>query len=253
LPRRLAKRRLDRVDRLVAYNQLNRDAWVAGVARSLPAGARILDVGAGPCPYRDLFAHCRYESQDFAQYEGTSDGPLKDDWRYGEIDYVSDVTSIPVPDESFDAVLCTEVLEHVPDPVGAINEASRILRPGGRLFLTAPLASGLHQQPYHYYGGFTPHFYRKFLPEAGLEIVSLTPNGGFFRHLMQEVSRAADLIAAKRHRRWSPTDWLFRVVARVLAPVWLSRLDDAVFVEEFTVGYHVEARKRGSSSDKLPE
>ena len=90
------KRGLDRVDRLVAYNQLNRDAWVADMAKSLPAGTRILDVGAGPCPYRDLFAHCRYESQDFVQYRGTIEGPLRDDWHYGQIDYVIVETDQPM-------------------------------------------------------------------------------------------------------------------------------------------------------------
>ena len=47
------------------------------------------------------------------------------------IDFVSDLLNIPVPDKSYDVILCTEVIEHVPDPISAINEISRILKSGG--------------------------------------------------------------------------------------------------------------------------
>lgn len=226
------------------FNQRNRDAWVARMAATIPAGSRVLDVGAGPCPYRSLFAHCRYFSHDFCQYEGTGEGPMRDRWTYGKIDYVSDITAIPAADASFDAILCTEVLEHVPEPIAALREMARLLRPGGRLLLTAPLGSGLHQQPHHYYGGYTPHFYRRFLGEFGLVIDAITPNGGFYRHLHQELRRAAVLIQKQRaYSRLHPLYWLLRIGFRTLLPRWLERLDAEQLIEEFTVGYHVEAHK----------
>lgn len=236
---------------ITAFNQANRDNWVAGVAARLPPDTRVLDVGAGECRYRELFAHCDYKTQDFCEYQGTIKGVLRDDWRYGQIDYVSDVTSIPVPDSSFDAVLCTEVLEHVPEPVLALREISRILREDGHLFLSAPLGSGLHQQPYHYYGGFTPHFYRRFLESLGFELVEIEPNGGFFRHVLQEINRAAQIISSHRqYPLWHPLHWVLRLGLGYLLPVWFSKLDDEFFIEEFTVGYHVEARKvRGAGEE----
>ncbi len=85
------------------------------------------------------------------------------------MDYVSDITDIPVHDESFDVIICTEVLEHVPEPIKTVQEFSRIIRPGGQLFITAPLGCGLHQVPYIFYGGYTPYWYEKFLPEYGFE------------------------------------------------------------------------------------
>lgn len=235
------------------FNQLHRDRWVAGVAARLAPGTRVLDVGAGTCPYRPLFAHCDYVAHDFCQYDGTQTGILRDRWHYGRIDLVGDVTAIPTPDESFDAVLCTEVLEHVPEPVRALGELARVLRTGGQLFLSAPLGSGLHQQPHHYYGGYTPHFYRRFLPEHGFEIAALTPNGGFYRHLLQEIHRAAGLI--QKHRRYSrahPAYWLLRLGFTRYFPRWLARLDDEQLIEEFTVGYHVEARKVGLPKPPRP-
>lgn len=235
--------RLD-VKGLVSFNQANRDAWVADVARRQPAGTRILDLGAGTCPYRALFSHCEYQTQDFTQYAGTSDGLMRDSWKYGDIDYVSDVVDVPVESASFDAILCTEVLEHVPYPAAVLSEAGRIVRPGGRLYVSAPLGSGLHQQPYHFYGGFTPHFYERFLAEAGFEIDSISPNGGFFRHLLQEMERAAWIIEDRQlYPRWHPLYWVSRLGFRVVAPLWLTKMDDEVPVAEFTVGYHVEATR----------
>jgi len=168
-------------DRLVNFNQSNRDKWVAGIAQRLPPGTRILDVGAGQCRYRLLFKHCDYRAQDFGGYTGTSEGFLKQEWGYGHLDYVCDAISIPVESGSFDAVLCTEVLEHVPEPIQVLKEISRILRQGGQAFISTPLGSGLHQQPYHYYGGFTPHFYTRFLEQFGFQVMSIEPNGHFFR------------------------------------------------------------------------
>lgn len=51
---------------------------------------------------------------------------------------VSDIQSINYPDESFDTVISCETVEHVPDPKKAILELARVLKPGGRLFLTTP-------------------------------------------------------------------------------------------------------------------
>jgi SAM-dependent methyltransferase len=235
---------------IVNFNQRNRDRWVAEIADRLPAGAHVLDVGAGQCPYRALFAHCTYAAHDFAAYQGTPAGVLRDDWRYGPLDYVSDITALPVPDASFDAVLCTEVLEHVPEPVAALREFARVLRPAGWLFLSAPLGAGLHQQPHHYYGGYTPHFYRRFLGDCGFNIERITPNGGFYRHLLQELHRAAGLIQERRrYAPWHPAYWLLRYGFGRALPRWLARLDDEQLIEEFTVGYHVEARKRGPNGN----
>ncbi|HEY3083371.1 MAG TPA: methyltransferase domain-containing protein [Chloroflexota bacterium] len=224
------------------YNQRRRDEWVAGRARTLSPGTSVLDVGAGSGRYRHLFSHCVYRAQDFAEYGAESTTMFERPYEYTRLDYVSDATAIPVPDGSFDAVLCTEVLEHVPEPIAVIREIGRILRPGGRLFLTAPLLSALHMQPYHFYGGFTPHFYDRFLPEAGLRMVTIEPNGRYFRLLAQELARAGGiLLARRRYHRWHPLGIVVRYLVILLGPAWFVRLDDEIPIEEFNAGYHVEA------------
>jgi ubiquinone/menaquinone biosynthesis C-methylase UbiE len=227
-------------DAVVNVAAFVRDPWVKAKAASLAPGTRVLDVGAGECQYRPLFSHCNYKTQDFVQYHGTSTGTQTETWKYGPIDYVSDITAIPVPDGAFEAVLCTEVLEHLPRPIDALKEISRILAPGGRLFLTAPFSSGLHQQPYHYYGGFSPHFYKKFLPELHMNIVEMMPTGGLMKHVGQEIHRVGRLMEERMPQKRSV---LKRFVLMQWLPKYLLKLDTELFIEEFTIGYLVEAVK----------
>lgn len=208
----------------------------------------MLDIGAGSCPYRELFAHCSYKTQDF---QGLESGQLRDPSGYGKIDYVCDAAAIPVPDQSFDAVLCTEVLEHVPEPIKVIGEIGRILKPGGVALLTAPLGSGLHQEPFHFYGGYTPFWYRRFLEGAGFGRISIEPNGGFFKHYGQESIRFARM-------SYPPKTGLGLLGQAVLFPLWIlmapifvlvlpwlcHRLDQTETERKFTVGYHVVAVRK---------
>jgi len=155
---------------------------------------------------------------------------------------VSDITAIPVPDGTFDVVLCTEVLEHVPEPIEALREFSRILKPGGRLLLTAPLGSGLHQLPYHYYGGYTPEWYKYVAQKFGLNIVELVPNGGFFKLLAQESARVAWTMQQHRHLHGANVEFIQHLFGEWI-PRYLFALEEKCFIDQFTVGYHVEAIK----------
>lgn len=236
---------------LFAYNVVRRDRWIAQEASKLPAGTKVLDVGAGSCPYRNLFSHCEYRSQDLL--------PLRADQLryggYGQIDYVSDLASIPVPGGSFGAVLCTEVLEHHPEPIVVVKELARILEPGGMLILTAPLGSGIHQEPYHYYGGYTPWWYKRFLSAEGFDEIHVEANEGSLRFFSQEALRfvqatAPGLLGAPFAVRliWTPVWFLLAPILGVVVPLACKYLDRFDPEQRFTVGYHVVARKSGLSS-----
>jgi len=110
-------------------------------------------------------------------------------WDNDRLDIVSDITTISVPDTSFDAILCTEVLEHVPDAVAALNEFTRILKPGGNLLVTAPFASLTHFAPYHFCG-YNKYWYQHHLPKLGFEIEVLEHNGSWFHFVAQELRRS---------------------------------------------------------------
>jgi SAM-dependent methyltransferase len=229
--------------RVLAFNQYGRDRFVQAEAARIVPGSRVLDVGAGSCPYRNLFAHCEYKSHDFIRLRPDQ---LLGRQGYGAIDYVSDILSIPVSDASFDVVLCTEMLEHVPEPILAVKEFARILKPGGRLLLTAPLGSGLHQDPYHFYGGYTPHWYHKFLEEAGFGDITVEANGGFFKHWGQENLRFSIFLAPWQKGRlvWFPL-WLLSLLwFAMICPLLGHVLDRTDRDRAFTVGYHVTAVRR---------
>jgi SAM-dependent methyltransferase len=230
--------------RLFSFNLVNRDRWVAEQAASLPAGARVLDLGAGSCPYRALFAHCRYETQDFARL---GDDQLRHGG-YGNIDYRCDIAHVPVADGTFDAILCTEVLEHVAEPINAVKEMARILKPGGHLMLTAPLGSGIHQEPYHYYGGYTPYWYQDFLGAAGFSEIRVEANAGSFRFYGQESIRFVQTTRPFKlgmpllvELLWLPLWLLLAPLLALAVPLACSYLDRFDRERRFTVGYLVTA------------
>ena len=138
-------------------------------AKQLPADALVLDAGAGKAPYRKLFVHARYEAADFAQVDTT----------HGPLDYVCDLTAIPVENGRFDAIICNQVLQHLPDPGRALREMLRVLRPGGRMLLSAPLFYEEHQQPYDFYR-YTRFALRHLFEEAGYTIESIEPLEGYY-------------------------------------------------------------------------
>ncbi|MDR0232183.1 MAG: class I SAM-dependent methyltransferase [Dysgonamonadaceae bacterium] len=166
-----------------------RNEWTIRQLKSLPNGYKLLDAGAGECRLKPYCNHLEYVAQDFCQYDGIGDtcslqqGKLRD---HSRIDIVSDITNIPVVAESFDAVICTEVLEHLPNPIAAIHELDRVLKHGGTMILTAPFASSTHQSPYHFCSGFNKYFYESVLAEK-FDIEQLLPYGNWFENTALEV------------------------------------------------------------------
>ena len=172
-------------------NESTRVAWLEKTLKEIPSNSRILDAGAGEQQFKKFCTHLNYVSQDFAQYNGDGDGKglQTDVWDQTQLDIVCDIIAIPEPDNSFDAVLCTEVFEHLPNPILAIKEFSRLIRYNGYLIITSPFCSLTHFSPYHYSTGFNSYFYEIHLPDYGFEIVELQKNGNFFEYIAQEVRR----------------------------------------------------------------
>lgn len=99
----------------------------------------------------------------------------------------------PLNAAQFDAILCSEVLEHVPEPTHAFDEFARLLKPGGVLIVTARFASNVHMAPYHYCTGFSRYWYEHQLAQRGFTIRELVPNGDWYALLRQEITRLGAL------------------------------------------------------------
>jgi len=176
-------------------NQKTRAKWIEKTLNNLPHGESILDAGAGELKNKVFCEHLKYTSQDFGQYDGIGDGVgiQTDSWDNSKLDIVSDIASMPLEDNAFDNVFCSEVFEHIPHPVDAAREMIRVLKPGGKLIITAPFCSLTHFAPYHFYNGFNTYFYEKWLEEFGCEIIEMTPNGNYFEYVAQEVMYASEM------------------------------------------------------------
>jgi SAM-dependent methyltransferase len=225
-------------------NAATRDAWVAEALAALPAGARLLDAGAGECQYKKHCGHLKYVAQDVAVYDGKGDTGLQTgSWDFSQIDIVSDILDIPELDASFDAVLCTEVLEHLPDPVRGLDEMARLLRPGGTFIITAPFWSLTHFAPYHYATGFNRYFYEFHLGRLGFDIVEMTPNGNFFECVGQELRRVAEM-GQRFAGGDKPTQLELHATQIVLAMVERMSARDTGSPEMLHFDYQVRAVKR---------
>jgi len=230
---------------IYAYNRWSREGWIKAEAARLAPGTRVLDVGAGSCPHRPLFRHCAYLTQDVKQLKSEQ---LEAEAGYGEIDIVSDICAIPLRDASFDVILCSEVIEHVAQPIDALMELARLLRPGGLLLVTAPLRSGLHQEPYHFYGGYTPYWYHRYLGLGHFDRIEISPVGGLFRAYAEEGLRVAlylcPLVPPNLIIKWLLLPfWVIALPCLLLLVPVMSAIDALVPIRAFTVGYRVRATK----------
>jgi SAM-dependent methyltransferase len=154
---------------------------------------------------------------------------------------VSDITAIPVDDASFDYILCTEVLEHVPDAIAAIREFSRILKPGGTLLTTAPFCSLTHFAPYHF-SGYNHYWWEYHLPKNGFEIETIESNGTWFSFVAQELRRSRTI------GRNYGVKWLGLLTRILVLPVifMLSLMEryDQGSDETLCFGYMIRATKK---------
>jgi SAM-dependent methyltransferase len=180
-------------------NEAYRNDWVEiqiQVMGGSDVGAKkCLDVGAGLSPYKNAIekAGFIYFSHDFAKYdpakiESQNIGLQNDTWDYPNHDYVCDVLDIPESNK-FDLLVCTEVLEHVPDPVKVLEKLANLLAPGGSLLITAPLLSLIHQAPYYFSSGLSPFWYEYHADRLKLEVTHIEISGDFTDLLIQEIQR----------------------------------------------------------------
>ncbi|MCB8943685.1 MAG: class I SAM-dependent methyltransferase [Ardenticatenaceae bacterium] len=95
------------------------------------------------------------------------------------IDLFGTAYDIPVDDDSFDCVLSTAVMEHLEEPLLALIEAHRVLRPGGYALYTMPLFWHLHEEPRDFFR-YTRYGLHYMFEKAGFSVLEITPLSGFW-------------------------------------------------------------------------
>jgi len=169
----------------------------------------VLDAGSGRGAWKGLIARgAERESLDVAP-KGNE-----------HVTWIADLMAMPqVPSERYDAVICHQVLEHIPQPPAAIAELFRVLKEGGFLVISVPHLSRQHELPHDYYR-FTPNGLKRILEDSGFEVSLLEPYGGLLSFLHHQFSTAFLGIASV----FRPLQWICTVLNAPLS-VLAGRLD----------------------------
>lgn len=130
------------------------------------ARGRLLDIGCGVKPYREFFGATQHIGIDWPNSKHKLD-----------VQAYASAESIPFADNSFDTVLCTEVIEHLRHPALAVREMARVLKSDGHLILSAPFFHEMHEEPFDFFR-FTLMGFGVLAEEAGLETLFIGERGG---------------------------------------------------------------------------
>ncbi len=146
--------------------------WDSLVSASKYAHGKLLDVGCGKEPYKSIFL------PRVSQYLGID--------KYGNVaDYKMDFLDAPIQKNSYDTILCTQVLEHTPNPQRFLNKIFRILKSNGILILTVPFTGSLHEEPNDYFR-YTRYGLEYLLKLAGFKILSIRQEGNWISAIAQD-------------------------------------------------------------------
>ena len=223
--------------------------WIEEKLKELPYG-KIIDVGAGEQRLRKYCEHLEYISQDICEYDGNGDGRglHKGKWDTKNIDIVCDAANMPIEEESFDAAMCVNVLEHVPYPDKVVLEIARILRRGGVLLLIAPFWSLTHFAPYHFCSGFDIYWFENILKDAGMVIEEILPIGDYYISIYKELTRLPLIMEMYNQEKTDlELEEGLKVVRRRLLQLSKRNVesDSMKTSETLCCGYMIKARKIG--------
>jgi len=189
---------------------------------------RTLDIGAQNGPYAAHFPH--RVALDIRRGIG--------------VQIIGDTQALGIADATFDVVLCTEVLEHLPEPQQAVDEMFRVLKPGGQLLLTTRFLFPIHDAPHDYFR-YTKYGLRHLLRRFEiLELHEETDAVGTLAVLVQRLGMQAQTLG------WRPLRAIWLLAAQAVRPL------SFLITEEYgdsrrttlergimTSGYHVACRK----------
>jgi SAM-dependent methyltransferase len=153
-----------------------------------PRRPRLLDVGCGVKPYEHLFR------RTVAEYVGV-------DVANPAADLEGTVEEIPVPEGSFDLVLCTQTLEHAADPPRGVRELRRVVAPGGRVLVSTHGVQVYHPNPVDLWRWTHAGLELLFRENGEWTAVTVSAGSGTAACLGMLIAHYADLLAKRAHLR----------------------------------------------------
>jgi SAM-dependent methyltransferase len=215
------------------------DEFVISTISQIRPGSILLDAGAGECRFRNALKNVRYFGVDAAWGD--------ENWNYSRIDVVGRIEYLPFPADKFDAVICTEVLEHVPEPQQVLDELYRILKPGGIICLTTPQGWGVHQEPYDYFR-FTCYGLSYLFEKSGFKVIQIRPSSGYFGYLANRLTILPKVLFWSITRKWLrailfPLEAASYLVFVLFLPLLLNAVDPLDRKRQYTLDYFVVGQK----------
>ena len=183
---------------------------------------RVLDVGCGEKIYRPFI-----RARDYIGIDVETSGRAMETKR---ADRFFNGTDIPFDNESFDFVICTEVLEHAHDPTALMREMKRVLKSGGVMLVTVPSMWGEHETPYDF-RRYTSFGIKKLVAEVGLQVKKFEKESpgvlAFIKLGLSEIARGREAAWVKGLANlWLKATYLFLAkILRVQMPrIYLTNL-----------------------------
>ena len=173
------------------FSRYHTDNFIKEISKKYDVkGQLLLDVGAGHQPYKKFFKYIKYESCDNEQ--------VIEETHYDTLgtkhDFCCDINiKIPKADNTYDFVICSEVLEHVYNPMNTISEISRILKKNGKLFISVPQCGGEHMLPHNYFNYLAPGL-QHLLEKNNLKCELLEKKSGIYHLLGQILNKITNQI-----------------------------------------------------------
>jgi SAM-dependent methyltransferase len=198
------------------------------------AKGALLDLGCGNKPYESL-----YQPKTISQ---TGCDVIQSD--KNRVDVICPVTDLKFPDEQFDTILCTQVLEHVFEHNKMMSEIYRVLKPGGHIILTVPFVWELHEEPFDFFR-YTKHALKELFEHSGFEIDYIKPNGGKWAAVYQLRNNMLYLSFRRRKTWWNKLKKILFMELRLTQlrnhfAIWM---DKNFYDDVFTLNYIVVAHK----------
>lgn len=193
----------------------------------------LLDLACGNKPYEEWYKPVTKTQVgcDIAQSSGN------------RVDVICLATDLKFADNSFDTVLCTQVLEHVFDHHTLLKEAYRVLRPGGYIILTVPFCWELHEVPYDFFR-VTRHGLEELFKEQNFAIDTIKANGGKWAAMFQMFINT--VYSTFKYKTVKAK--ILKIIFMELRLTWLINkiaiwIDKRHFDEWWTLNYIVIAKK----------